>query len=71
MKKNNQGNRSPFRHFFEVSMIGIRFALSIFAGFGLGYYLDKGLKTFPWLTAVFLILGIIAAFRDLFRVARR
>ncbi len=52
-------------------MVGIQFALSIFVGFGIGYYLDKWLKTFPWLTAIFLILGIIAAFRELFRVARK
>lgn len=64
-------NRSPFKQFFEVSMVGIQFALSIFVGFGIGYYLDKWLKTFPWLTAIFLILGIIAAFRELFRVARK
>ncbi len=52
-------------------MIGIQFALSIFVGFAIGYYLDKWLKTFPWLTAIFLIFGIVAAFRELFRVARR
>lgn len=71
MPKNNQENRSPFRQFFEVSMIGIQFSLSIFVGFGIGYYLDKWLKTFPWLTAIFLIFGIVAAFRELFRVARK
>ncbi len=67
----DEENRSPFKQFFEVSMIGIQFALSIFVGFAMGYLLDKWLKTFPWLTAIFLILGIIAAFRELFRVARR
>ncbi len=68
---NNEENRSPFKQFFEVSMIGIQFALSIFAGFAMGYLLDKWLRTFPWLTAIFLILGIIAAFRELFRLARK
>ncbi len=67
----NEENKSPFKQFFEVSMIGIQFALSIFVGFAIGYYLDKWLKTFPWLTAIFLIFGIVAAFRELFRVARR
>ncbi len=68
--RNDEG-KSPFRQLFVVGVIGIQFALSIFVGFAMGYFLDKWLKTFPWLTAIFLIFGIIAAFRELFRVARR
>ncbi len=74
MKKNEQKNEedgSPFRQLFVVGVIGIQFALSIFVGFAIGYYLDKWIGTFPWLTVIFLILGIISAFRELFRVARR
>ncbi len=67
----NGGSNSPFRQLFTVGAIGIQFALSIFVGFAIGYYLDKWLKTFPWMTAIFLIFGIIAAFRELFRIARR
>ncbi len=64
-------DKSLFRQLFTVGAVGIQFALSIFVGFGIGYYLDKFLKTFPWLTIVFLTLGIIAAFRELFRLAKR
>lgn len=67
----NEEDKSPFRQLFVVGVIGIQFALSIFVGFAIGYYLDKWLKTFPWLTVIFLIFGIIAAFRELFRLARR
>lgn len=64
-------DRSLFRQLFTVGAVGIQFALSIFVGFGIGYYLDKFLKTFPWFTIVFLIFGIITAFRELFRLAKR
>ena len=63
--------RSLFRQLFTVGSVGIQFALSIFVGFGIGYYVDKFLGTFPWFTIVFLILGIFAAFRELFMLAKR
>lgn len=43
-----------------------------FVGFAIGYWLlDSNLGTFPWFTIVFLILGIVAGFRYLFRIARK
>ena len=64
-------DKSVFRQLFTVGTLGIQFALSIFVGFAIGYYLDKFFKTFPWLTVIFLILGIVAAFRELFKLARK
>lgn len=64
-------DQSPFRQLFTVGAIGIQFALSVFIGFGIGYYLDGFLGTSPWLTIIFLVLGVIAGFRELFRLARR
>jgi len=65
-------DKSVFKQLFTVGTVGIQFALSIFAGFGIGYFLlDKFLGTFPWFTIVFLIIGIIAAFRELFRLASK
>jgi ATP synthase protein I len=51
--------------------VGIQLVLSTFVGFGMGYFLDRFLGTSPWLTVIFLILGIFAGFRELLRVARR
>jgi ATP synthase protein I len=59
------------KQLFEASTVGIQLVLSTFVGFGMGYFLDRFLGTFPWLTVVFLILGIVAGFRELLRVARR
>lgn len=42
-------------------------------GYGLDFAMYKwfGLKTSPWFTIIFLILGIIAGFRELFRIAKK
>ncbi|HIC86342.1 MAG TPA: AtpZ/AtpI family protein [Desulfobacterales bacterium] len=54
-----------------LSTIGMAMALSIAIGAGIGYYLDKWLGTKPWLSLVFLGLGIVAAFRNLFLLYKR
>ena len=59
------------KQLLEASSVGIQLVLSTFVGFAIGYFLDKFFKTFPWLTAIFLIIGIIAGFRELLRVARK
>jgi len=47
------------------------FPASILVGFGIGYFLDKWLKTDPWLTVIFIIYGILAGFFNLFSQTRR
>ncbi len=54
-----------------LSTIGMAMALSIAIGAAIGYYMDKWLGTKPWLLLVFLGLGIVAAFRNLFILYKR
>ena len=51
--------------------VGINLVLSTFVGLAIGYGLDSLFHTSPWLTIIFLILGIIAGFRELLRIASR
>jgi len=61
-----------FRQLLEASSVGIHLVLATFAGFAIGYLLDKKVfGTFPWLTIIFLVFGVIAGFKELFRVARK
>lgn len=46
------------------------FPSSILVGFVMGHFLDKWLKTDPYLTIVFIIYGILAGFVNLFAVSR-
>jgi ATP synthase protein I len=60
-----------FRQLLEASSVGIQLVLSTLVGFAIGYYLDKWLKTSPWLTVIFFLLGVAAGFHDLVRVAKK
>jgi ATP synthase protein I len=53
------------RELAYFSSLGFSVALSIFIGLGIGVYLDKRLGTTPWLTLIFLGLGIVAGFRNI------
>lgn len=59
------------KQLLEASSVGIQLVLSTFVGFAIGYYLDKFLKTSPWFTVIFLIIGVFAGFYDLLRIARK
>ena len=64
-----------FRQLMQASKmglnVGINLVLSTFVGLAIGYGLDRLFHTSPWLTLIFLLLGIIAGFRELFRMARK
>lgn len=61
---------SPFRALWRASLVGIHMVSATFVGFLIGHYLDKFLGTRPWLTFIFLLIGIGAGFRELFKVAK-
>jgi ATP synthase protein I len=47
------------------STVGLSVALAIFIGLAIGVYLDHRWNTSPWLTLVFIVLGIAAGFRNI------
>ncbi|RJQ70697.1 MAG: AtpZ/AtpI family protein [Desulfobacteraceae bacterium] len=47
------------------STIGLSLALAIFVGLAIGVYLDRVWDTSPWLTLIFIGLGIAAGFRNI------
>lgn len=55
----------------EYTSVGLMFPASILVGFFIGQLLDKWLRTAPWLTLLFILYGIAAAFRNLLALARR
>ena len=44
---------------------------SSFIGLFIGYSLDKWLGTSPWMTLIWLGIGIISGFRNIFILTRR
>ncbi|MDI6801222.1 MAG: AtpZ/AtpI family protein [Thermodesulfovibrionales bacterium] len=72
MKKlSNDPEKPLFRQFLEASSVGIHLVISTFVGLAIGYGLDKLLGTSPYLTVIFLIIGIVAGFRELIRIAKK
>jgi ATP synthase protein I len=59
------------RQFGVLSSVGLHLVLGTFAGVAIGYFLDRAFDTRPWLTLLFLGLGVAAGFTNLFRVMRR
>ena len=57
--------KRAIRDLAYFSSIGFAVALSIFIGLFVGIYLDRRFETQPWLTLIFLVLGIAAGFRNI------
>lgn len=45
-------------------------AVATVIGWGIGYWLDLQFGTSPWLMLVFLLLGVAAGFKGVFRAAK-
>jgi ATP synthase protein I len=57
--------RRAYKELAYYSSLGISIALAIFIGLGIGVFLDRKFDTSPWFTLIFLVLGIIAGFRNI------
>lgn len=68
-KKKNK--KSVYTTVADVGTMGMHMVACTFIGMGMGYYLDKWLGTKPWMLVIFLILGIVAGFRNLIQEAMR
>jgi ATP synthase protein I len=54
-----------------LSSVGISIGASTLIGLAMGHYLDKWLGTEPWLTMIFLGLGIVSGFRNIYILTDR
>ncbi|OHE22214.1 MAG: hypothetical protein A2Z43_02480 [Syntrophobacterales bacterium RBG_19FT_COMBO_59_10] len=55
----------------SASSIGIAMAIAIFGCLFLGIWLDRTLGTKPYLTLLFLLMGIAAGFRNIYLLTKR
>ncbi|MFA5701437.1 MAG: AtpZ/AtpI family protein [Desulfuromonas sp.] len=66
-----EDRRELFKSLGFLSSVGISMVASILIGMAMGYYLDQWLGTAPWMLLIFLGLGIVAGFRNIFILTRR
>ncbi len=67
----DEKDRKLLRMVGVLSTVGLTLVFATVIGLYIGLKLDKWLGTSPWFTAIFLLFGIIAGFRNLFIYARR
>jgi ATP synthase protein I len=66
--------KEDFKFYRELAFyasLGMTIALSIFIGFGLGFWVDSSFNTSPWGKFIGLGLGIAAGFRNILLVMKR
>ena len=59
------------REYLKAANVGLNLVVSTFVGLGIGYWLDNVFSTGPWLTLIFLLLGIVAGFVEIFRMIHK
>jgi ATP synthase protein I len=64
-------NKQLFKTLSFLSSVGISMVAATFIGLAMGHYLDLWLETTPWLTLIFLLLGIVSGFRNIFILTKR
>lgn len=65
-----EDRKELFRLISQFGTIGLEMGLSVVIGLLMGVYLDRFLKTDPWMTIIFLLFGIAAAFKAIIRAAK-
>jgi ATP synthase protein I len=63
-------DRKLLRMLGALSTVGITLVVATVIGYLIGHYLDGRFGTTPWLTLVFLLLGIAAGFKNLYDQTR-
>ena len=56
------------RKYLRFSTIGLEMGFAVLIGLYVGQTLDKWLGTEPWLLLLFVLFGVAAAFRNLYRL---
>jgi ATP synthase protein I len=69
--KPESSKREAFASFLAYGSLGLEMGLCVAIGLGMGYYLDRYFGTAPILTLVFLIFGLVAGMRALYRVWKK
>lgn len=67
----SQNNRDVIRSLLSYSSLGLEMGLCVAVGIAMGYFLDTFFKTYPYLTIIFMIFGVIAAMKTIFVLLRK
>ena len=63
--------KKQYKALMSLTSMGFATVISTLLGFWFGLYLDGVFGTTPWLMLLFLILGVIAGFRNIYMTIKR
>ena len=66
-----QDDYSWMRKAGQASSVGLVFVAATFIGYFFGSWLDRRFGTEPWLMLVFTLLGIVAGFVEMIKIAQQ
>ncbi len=65
-----EDRKKLYKRVMRYSAVGLEMGFCVAIGVAIGYYLDRYFHSGPWLTLIFLILGVAAGFRSLFSLMK-
>jgi len=71
MEKKDKSKRKTYMAVADLSTMGIAMVLAIILGLAAGLYIDSRLGTEPIFTLLFILMGILAGFRMMYRTYMR
>ena len=71
MKLSNPIKDKSFGSIVDFASIGLLFVSSIFVGATMGYFLDIKFGTKPYLSLIFLILGLISGVKSVYKILKK
>lgn len=70
-KQGKQGSGSDASALGAGMRAASEMVAGILVGTGIGYLLDRSFGTRPWLLIIFMMLGMVAGFRNIYRLGMR
>jgi ATP synthase protein I len=55
----------------SYSSLGLEMGLCVAVGLAIGWYLDKHFLTYPYMSIAFMVIGILAAFKAIYTMAKK
>ena len=70
-EEDSKQRRELMRGLSTLSQVGFTIVACVLIGILLGRFLDNLFNTSPWLIIIFTLLGVLAAFKSIFDIAKR
>jgi len=71
VKSLSEDKREVVKSLISYSSLGLEMGLCVAIGIAIGYFLDRYFMTSPYLTIIFMIFGVIAAMKTIYKLMKK